>query len=150
VALVALGVLITLAVLSPWDIGEPADPLKTPEAIKPEWYFLPTYQLLKYFVGPRGKVLGILVAGVPFVLLFLWPFLDRTPARHPKQRPVATTIGAIAIILALVFGLLGHLSESRRSFFGQTYQFDIYGVPHPVETQTLPGGGKQVQSAGEQ
>ena len=146
VALVVLGVLVTLSVLSPWDIGEPADPLKTPEAVKPEWYFLPTYQLLKYFVGPGGKVLGILVSGVPFVLLFLWPFLDRTPARHPKQRPVATTMGVIAIVLALVFGLLGHLSESRRSFFGQTYQFDIYGVPHPVETEVLPGGGKQTKS----
>ena len=88
---------------------------------------------------------------MPFVLLFLWPFLDRTPARHPKQRRVATTIGVIAIVLALVFGLLGHLSETRRSFFGQTYQFDIYAVPHavekavphPVEKEVLPGGGKQ-------
>jgi len=132
VALITLGVLITLTVVSPWEIGEPANPLETPEAIKPEWYFLPTYQMLKYFVGPTGKVLGIVCSGVPFFLLFLWPFLDRTPARHPRRRPVAVTLGILAIVLALFLGLLGHLSETRRSFFGQVYEFDVYGVPHKV------------------
>jgi quinol-cytochrome oxidoreductase complex cytochrome b subunit len=129
VVLVTLGILITLSVLSPWEIGEPANPLETPEAIKPEWYFLPTYQLLKYFTGPMGKVLGIAVSMVPFVLLFVWPFVDRTPARHPRQRPISTGIGIVAIALALFFGMLGHLSESHRTIFGHTIEFDIYGVP---------------------
>jgi quinol-cytochrome oxidoreductase complex cytochrome b subunit len=132
VAIVALGVLVTLSVVSPWEIGEPANPLETPEAVKPEWYFLPTYQLLKYFTGPMGKLLGIMVSIVPFVLLFIWPFIDRTPARHPLKRPVATSVGIIAIVLALFFGLLGYLSESHYTFFGKTYEFDVYGVPHLV------------------
>jgi quinol-cytochrome oxidoreductase complex cytochrome b subunit len=136
-----LGVLLTLAVLSPWEIGEAADPLKTPEAIKPEWYFLPTYQLLKYFTGPTGKVLGILISGVPFLLLFLWPFLDRTPARNPGRRPLSTTIGILAIALALFFGVVGYLSESRHTFLGQTIEFDIYGVPHVLERHPPPGTG---------
>jgi len=132
VLLVVLGVLVTLSVVSPWEIGEPANPLETPEAVKPEWYFLPTYQLLKYFTGPAGKIMGITVSMVPFVLLFVWPYLDRTKARHPKQRPISTTIGLIAVVLALFFGLLGHISETRHTFFGRTYEFDVYGEPHRV------------------
>ncbi len=37
-----------------------------------------------------------------------------------------------AIVLALFFGILGHLSETQRTFFGHTYKFDIYAVPHRV------------------
>lgn len=133
VALLALGVLVTLSVLSPWEIGEPANPLETPEAVKPEWYFLPTYQMLKYFTGPAGKVLGIATSSVPFALLFLWPFIDRSPARNPKQRPIATSIGIVGILLALVLGVLGHFSETRRTFFGTTIEFDVYCVPHIVD-----------------
>jgi quinol-cytochrome oxidoreductase complex cytochrome b subunit len=132
VILVTLGVLVTLTVLSPWEIGEPANPLETPEAIKPEWYFLPTYQMLKYLGGSMGKIIGIGLSGVPFTLLFLWPFLDRSPERHPRKRPVAVSIGIFAIVLALFFGALGYVSETERTIFGQTYKFDVYAVPHRV------------------
>ncbi len=135
VALVAFGLLATLAVLYPWEIGKAADPLVTPEAIKPEWYFLPTYQLLKYFSGPLGKVVGILVSFVPFVALFLWPFIDRGKARHPRRRPLAVGLGIVAIAGALCFGILGHLSESRVTVFGTTYEFDIKGIPHRVQAE---------------
>jgi hypothetical protein len=129
VALVVIGVLVTLSVVSPWEIGEPANPLETPEAVKPEWYFLSTYQLLKYFTGATGKLVGILVSTIPFILLFLWPFLDRSPARHPRDRPIATAVGIIGIVLALLLGIVGHLSESHHSFFGIDVEFDVYGVP---------------------
>jgi quinol-cytochrome oxidoreductase complex cytochrome b subunit len=148
VLMATLGVLITLSVLSPWEIGGAADPLKTPEAIKPEWYFLPTYQMLKYFTGPAGKVLGIIAATVPFALLLAWPFIDRTPFRHPRKRPVAVTFGVLGIALALILGVIGHLAETRRTIFGQTVQFDIYGVPHWVETQRAAGGGTEHKEAG--
>ncbi len=130
VAIVCFGVLLTLSVLSPWEIGEPADPLETPAGIKPEWYFLPTYQLLKYFSGPMGKFLGILVSGVPFTLLFLWPFIERGPGRHPKRRKWAVRLGCVAVALALFFGVLGYLSEKTISLAGWAIEFDTYGVPH--------------------
>jgi quinol-cytochrome oxidoreductase complex cytochrome b subunit len=145
VALVMLGVLITLSVTSPWEIGEPANPLETPEAVKPEWYFLPTYQLLKYFTGSLGKILGIAVSMVPFLLLLLWPFVDRSPARHPRRRPVATTLGVIGIVLALFFGVLGHLSETHRTFLGRTYEFDVYGVPRRAEPRPTPRSNEHAE-----
>ncbi len=123
---VLVGALVTLVVLWPVELGEKADPFVTPEGIKPEWYFLPTYQLLKYF----PKLLGIFVSLIPPLVLLLWPFLDRSPERHPRKRPVAVTIGILALVLAVVFGVLGHFSETTVTWRGQKYHIDIYGVPH--------------------
>jgi quinol-cytochrome oxidoreductase complex cytochrome b subunit len=136
-------VLLTLSVLWPWEIGAPADPLQTPEGIKPEWYFLPTYQLLKYFSGPLGKFLGILVSGVPFLLLLLWPFLERSNARSPKKRRWPVRVGIVAVVLAVFFGFVGHISETTVRVAGLRIHFDMYGVPHVVESRQAP------ESAGE-
>ena len=103
-----------------------ADCLVLPAGIKPEWYFLPTYQLLKYF----PKLLGIFVSLIPPLVLLLWPFLDRTHERHPRKRPIAVGIGIAALVLAIVFGIIGHFSESTVTWRGQKHHFDIYGVPH--------------------
>ena len=130
VALACFGLLFTLSVFSPWEIGEPANPLETPEGIKPEWYFLPTYQLLKYFSGSTGKFLGILVSGVPFGLLLLWPFIERNPHRHPRRRKWFVRLGYLAIVLAVGFGVLGYLSETTIHIAGRTIEIDMYGIPH--------------------
>lgn len=129
VFLFLLGVMITLSILMPFELGEKADPLQTPHAIKPEWYFLPMYQLLKYF----PKMIGILfiVILAPIVLLF-WPFFDRSKARRPLRRPISMGVGICALLTILVLGVLGHLSETKQTFFGKTYEFDIYGVPKRI------------------
>ena len=121
--------LLTLIVLWPPELGEKADPLITPEGIKPEWYFLSTYQLLKYF----PKLFGVLVSLVPPLLLLIWPFLDRTPERHPKRRKVSVAIGIVGLALALVFGAIAYVSESSMTIWGKHYHFDLYGLPHPAK-----------------
>lgn len=126
---VFLIVLIAVTVLFPIELGERANPLVTPEGIKPEWYFLSTPQLLKYF----PKLLGILVSIVPMVLLLIWPWLDRTPAREPRKRPWSIGIGIAALILAIFFGVLGHYSEQNVTWQGSTYHVDMYGIPHLLE-----------------
>jgi len=129
VVVLLIAVLVTLSVLSPWEIGEPADPLSTPVHIKPEWYFLPSYQLLKYFKGSAGAVLGILACSVPFALLFFWPLLDRGKERHPKKRPIAVGVGLVGLIGALFLGYLGHVSGTHQTYFGRHYQFSEKGWP---------------------
>jgi quinol-cytochrome oxidoreductase complex cytochrome b subunit len=137
---VLIGALVTLVVLWPVELGEKADPFVTPEGIKPEWYFLPTYQLLKYF----PKLLGIFVSLIPPLMLLLWPFLDRSPERHPRNRPVAVTLGVLALVLAIAFGVLGHFSETTVTWRGQKYHIDMYGVPHraaenpPARSESSP------------
>ncbi|MFQ5463258.1 MAG: cytochrome bc complex cytochrome b subunit [Phycisphaerae bacterium] len=139
VAVLLFAVLVTLSVLSPWEIGAPANALMTPEHIKPEWYFLPSYQLLKYFEGPYGAIVGIFACSVPFVLLLLWPFLDRGKERHPRKRPLAVGVGLVGLLSALFFGYLGHISETDVSFFGTKYHIDLLGWPHKIEADDDAG-----------
>ncbi len=138
VVVLLLAILVTLSVLAPWEIGAPADPLVTPEHIKPEWYFLPSYQLLKYFEGPYGAFFGIIACSVPFALLLFWPFVDRSKHRHPRRRPMAVGIGLIGFFAAVVLGVLGHFSETELTFFGKRYHIDHYGRPKLVDDSTPP------------
>lgn len=140
VAVLLLAVLVTLSVVFPWEIGEPADPLSTPPHIKPEWYFLPSYQLLKYFKGQFGAILGIGACSLPFLLLFLWPFLDRGKDRHPRKRPLAVGVGLLGLVAAVFLGILGHLSETNATFFGRTYHFNLLGWPSRVDGSEHPEG----------
>ena len=55
--------LIGLSILEPSAIGEPANPFATPLEILPEWYFFPTFNLLRVL---PNKLLGVLLmAAVP-------------------------------------------------------------------------------------
>ncbi len=128
-----LGLLVSLSILFPFELGEKANPLQTPHAVKPEWYFLPMYQVLKFF----SKTAGILIMTflTPLILL-LWPFFDRSKARHPFKRPISMGIGILTLLAMLILGVLGHLSETKQTFFGKTYEFDIYGIPKPVSEET--------------
>lgn len=123
---ILIGILVTLSVLRPFDLGEKADPLQTPFAIKPEWYFLPMYQMIKYF----PKLIGIFITSLGPLLLILLPFLDRGKERNPLKRPISITLGVIGLLLLIGLGMLGALSETKKNFFGKTYEFNIYGIPH--------------------
>lgn len=132
VAYLVIGVLISLAILYAFPLHEKADPFKTPEGIKPEWYLMYSYQFLKYV----PKVLGLLSMGFFVVLLFLVPFLDKSPHRHPKKRKLATSLGLLVLLLALVLGILGALSETTRTILGKKYHFDLKGIPHQVTEES--------------
>lgn len=132
---VVLGLLVSLAILYPAHLGEPADPLITPQGIKPEWYFLPAYQLLKYV----PEVVGVQIPPLFLGLLILLPLvLDRSPERHPRHRLKAIGIGAIVLGLIVLLGLLGHVSATRQTIFGTTYHFDIQGMPHRDAEEVAP------------
>ncbi len=61
---------------------DPADPLKTPPHIYPEWYFLWSYEILR----PFPKDPGLVAFGFAQVIFFLLPFLDRSPNVAPANR----------------------------------------------------------------
>ena len=98
--------------------------------VKPEWYFLPAYQFLKYV----PEAIGVLAPPLLLLGLILLPFLfDRSPERHPQQRLRVMIGGVILGGAILLLGLLGQLSETTHTFLGRTYHFDIRGWPQVVE-----------------
>jgi ubiquinol-cytochrome c reductase cytochrome b subunit len=113
---IAIAVLVALVMFFPAPMEPPADPFETPEHIKPEWYFLAAYQGLKLaeytaFLGAWApKLIGILGQGAAIGLLFLLPFLDRNPERHPRKRPIVIGIGILAIISLAVLTIWGKVS----------------------------------------
>ncbi|HET6201949.1 MAG TPA: cytochrome bc complex cytochrome b subunit [Planctomycetota bacterium] len=129
----ALALLFLLAILAPAGLGPKADPLETPPGVKPEWYFLPVYQLQKYMpatvLGVEGRTLGFLLANLPPLLLLALPFLDRAPARRPSRRKGAMALALLAAFLAFALGILGFLSDRRVRILGRTYAFDVKGFP---------------------
>lgn len=85
----------------------PADPYHTPDRIKPEWYFLANYQILKVF---PNELAGLAVQGAAMAFLALLPFLDRGAEKHPMKRPLFTASAAGAIIIYGIFTVWGHFS----------------------------------------
>jgi len=61
---------------------DPADGLKTPAHIYPEWYFLWSYEILR----PFSKDLGLIAFGIAQVIFLALPFLDRSPNVAPASR----------------------------------------------------------------
>lgn len=77
-----------------------ADPLVTPEHIKPEWYFLASFQELK--LVPREDIGIYIQIGVILVAMLL-PFWDRGKERNTFKRPLILLLGVAA--LGLLVGL---------------------------------------------
>ena len=87
-----------------YDNFAPADPLVTPAQIKPVWYFTPYYAMLR---AVPDKFFGVVVMGAAVLILFLVPWLDRSPVRSIRYRGPLTKI-ALALF-AVSFVTLGYL-----------------------------------------
>jgi ubiquinol-cytochrome c reductase cytochrome b subunit len=61
----------------------PANPLSTPAHIVPEWYFLPYYAILRAI---PDKLLGVIAMFASILVLFILPWLDRSPVRSGRFR----------------------------------------------------------------
>ncbi len=115
-ALLTIGVMMALVVLSPAPMLHEADPFSTPNHIKPEWYFLAAYQFLIFadIFRPLGewapKVLGVAIMGLVTVIMVLLPFLDRNPDRTPRKRPISMLFGISCTLAFIGFTLWGHFS----------------------------------------
>jgi ubiquinol-cytochrome c reductase cytochrome b subunit len=92
-----------LAFFTPMQLGPPANPSDAQYVPRPEWYYLPIFQWLKYWHG-AASVIGVLI--IPTVLAFgivAVPFLDRSIERRPWKRPVA--MGAYTFVMVALIGL---------------------------------------------
>lgn len=94
---------VGLAVLEPSVIGEPANPFATPLEILPEWYFFPTFNLLRVI---PNKLIGVLsMASVPAGLIAV-PFIENVNKfQNPFRRPIATIVFLIGTMITIWLGI---------------------------------------------
>jgi mono/diheme cytochrome c family protein len=104
-AVVVLAVFLLLVALA-YFIGAPleapANPADTNYTPRPEWYFLFLFQLLKKFPGNLEVVGVVLLPTIAIILLFLLPLLDRSPKRHPADRPIVVGVVSL-VVLGIVY-----------------------------------------------
>ena len=79
----------------PATLGPKADPLTTPEVIKPEWFFYATFRWLKLF-GPTFAVLSM---GLVVFLMFIWPWIDAVLVRITRWKDISILVGIVAVLL---------------------------------------------------
>ena len=105
VSLGVVGALVLLALTFGATLEPPADPTDSSYVPRPEWYFLPFYQLLKLFPGSLESTIAV---GVPLLLvlaLLALPFFDTRSRRSLRRRPVA--LAALGVLLGGSATLLG-------------------------------------------
>nr|ABY80882.1 cytochrome b [Lepidophyma sylvaticum] len=106
-AIMVLILLLFLALFLPNLLGDPenftpANPLVTPPHIKPEWYFLFAYAILRSIPNKLGGVLALLFS---ILILMLLPLLHTSKQRTAMFRPISQTIlwATLANILILTW-----------------------------------------------
>jgi ubiquinol-cytochrome c reductase cytochrome b subunit len=92
------------ALFLPKDTTIPADPLNTPEHIRPEWYFLAPYQMLKLI---PNKFLGIALQLTLVVVFVLWPFIDKSKQANILKRPLLLALFLVTVVAWIGLSLWG-------------------------------------------
>jgi ubiquinol-cytochrome c reductase cytochrome b subunit len=87
-----------------------ANPLVTPLHIKPVWYFTPYYAMLR---AVPDKLLGVMTMGGAVMILFLLPWLDRSPVRSIRYRSLLSKVMIGLFVVAFV--ILGYLGMQAGS-----------------------------------
>nr|Q9ZZU1.1 RecName: Full=Cytochrome b; AltName: Full=Complex III subunit 3; AltName: Full=Complex III subunit III; AltName: Full=Cytochrome b-c1 complex subunit 3; AltName: Full=Ubiquinol-cytochrome-c reductase complex cytochrome b subunit [Ochotona rufescens]CAA10607.1 cytochrome b [Ochotona rufescens] len=92
--LLLISLLLTLVLFSPDLLGDPdnytpANPLSTPPHIKPEWYFLFAYAILRSIPNKLGGVLALVLS---IAILAAMPLLHTSKQRSMMFRPISQTL----------------------------------------------------------
>jgi ubiquinol-cytochrome c reductase cytochrome b subunit len=84
---------------------EQANSLKTPAHIAPVWYFTPFYSILR---AVPDKLLGFIAFGSSVAILFVLPWLDRSPVKSIRYKGKFSIVALILFTASfLILGVLG-------------------------------------------
>lgn len=101
---------------APNFFGEPdnyikANPMQTPPHIVPEWYFLPFYAILRAITFDilfiPAKLLGVIAMFAAVLILLFVPWLDRSPVRSARFRPIYKQVFWLFVANCIVLGVVG-------------------------------------------
>ncbi len=84
----------SLAVALPAEMGAIANPLATPEVIKPEWFFYVAFRWLKLFTGSTA----VITQGLVVAVMMAWPFIDGAIRRRRPNSEFSVWVGVLAVL----------------------------------------------------
>nr|AAP20672.1 cytochrome b [Chitra chitra] len=120
---IVLTLLLSITMFNPNLLGDPdnftpANPLSTPPHIKPEWYFLFAYAILRSIPNKLGGVLALLLS---ILVLLILPMLHTSKQRTLTFRPITQTLFWLFVAnLAVLTWIGGQPVENPFIFIGQT------------------------------
>lgn len=89
---------------------EPANAFKTPDHIAPVWYFTPYYAILR---AVPDKLLGVIAMGAAIAVLFVLPWLDRSPVKSMKYKGWMSKVALVLFCISfIILGVLGVLAPT--------------------------------------
>ncbi|HAU21613.1 MAG TPA: cytochrome b [Erythrobacter sp.] len=120
-----------------------ANPLSTPALIVPEWYYWPFYAILRAFTVDfmfiPAKLLGVIAMFAAILIWFILPWLDKSPVRSAKYRPLYRKFFWILMVdLAVLFYCGGAPAEEPYVMMSQiatAYYFLHFLVILPIVSQ---------------
>jgi ubiquinol-cytochrome c reductase cytochrome b subunit len=112
-AIVLIGILALIAKTIPMNLGPAANPADTHFLPRPEWYYRPAFQWLKYLSGRWSLVGGILLPAMLALIFAGAPFLDRRLERRPWRRPISVGAFFLFLIAYTSLGIASYRDDYR-------------------------------------
>jgi len=106
--IVALGL---CAYFWPSELGPRADPSDTQFLPRPEWYYIPVFQYLKYWHGSTSLIGILIIPAILGLLLIALPFYDRSLERRPWKRPISVGVFTAVFVSLGALGFVSHRQD---------------------------------------
>ncbi len=111
--LLVINAIATLVVISPWGLGQEADPFApAPAGIKPEWYFLGMFQFLKVIPSHigifEGEHIGLAIFFLIGMIFAATPFIDKDT--KPTTTKALEVFGLLILIAFMIFTVWGYIA----------------------------------------